>query len=93
MTRRFWQSALGRVFGGDLRLVAPDLRAVLGAVERGHGISLLPTFVCAEALAAGSIVEVYPVSDIVSSEPWFVCTRVGDLAREHVTAFTRMLRE
>ena len=90
MTRRFWQSSLGRAFGGDLRLVAPDLRAVVGAVEHGQGISLLPTFVCTEALAAESIVEVHPVSDIVPSEPWFICTRAGDQAREHVTAFTRM---
>ena len=92
LTRRFWQTVLGRPFGGELRLVAPDLRAVVGAVERGQGLSLLPTFVCAESLATGRIVEVYPISDVGPSEPWFVCTRVSDLARPHVTAFVETLK-
>jgi DNA-binding transcriptional LysR family regulator len=87
MTRRFWQSALGRPFSGDLRLVAPDLRAVAAAVEHGLGLSLLPDFACAEALRRGSMVEVYPVSDVVPSEPWFACTRAGDLDRTAITEF------
>jgi DNA-binding transcriptional LysR family regulator len=91
MTRRFWQSGLGRPFAADLRLIAPDLRAVVAAVECGHGVSLLPTFVCGEELARGSIAEVFPVSDTLPSEPWFVCTRVGDLSRDHIGAFTRRL--
>jgi DNA-binding transcriptional LysR family regulator len=91
LTRRFWQTALRRPFGGTLRLVAPDLRAVVGAVERAQGVSLLPTFVCAETLATGRIVEIYPISEVGPSEPWFVCTRVGDLGRPHVTAFVDAL--
>ena len=47
ITRRFWQTHLGRPFSARLRLVAPDLRAVTGAVERGMGCSILPRFVCA----------------------------------------------
>ncbi len=65
LTRRFWRSALGRTFAGDLRLVVPDLRAVAAAVERGLGISLLPRFACAGALARGAVVELYPVADAV----------------------------
>jgi DNA-binding transcriptional LysR family regulator len=91
MTRRFWQSGLGRPFAADLRLIAPDLRAVVAAVECGHGISLLPTFVCGEELARGGIAEIFPVSDTLPSEPWFACTRVGDLGRDHIGAFTRRL--
>ena len=91
MTRRFWQSGLGRPFAADLRLIAPDLRAVVRAVECGHGISLLPTFVCREELAGGSIVEIFPASDRLPEEPWFACTRVGDVGRDHIGAFTRSL--
>ena len=91
MTRRFWQSELGRPFAADLRLIAPDLRAVVRAVEGGHGISLLPTFVCPEELDGGSIVELFPASDGLPEEPWFACTRVGDLGRDHIGAFTRRL--
>ena len=91
MTRRFWLSGLGRPFAADLRLIAPDLRAVVGAVECGHGISLLPTFVCTEELARGSIAELFPVSATLPTEPWFACTRVGDVGRDHIGAFTRRL--
>ena len=91
MTRRFWQSELGRPFAADLRLIAPDLRAVVRAVEAGHGISLLPTFVCTEELDRGGIVELFPASDGLPEEPWFACTRVGDLGRDHIGAFTRRL--
>ncbi|HVB93842.1 MAG TPA: LysR family transcriptional regulator [Acidimicrobiales bacterium] len=91
MTRRFWLSGLGRPFAADLRLIAPDLRAVVNAVEQGHGMSLLPTYVCTEELARGSIAELFPVTDDIPTEPWFACTRIGDLGRDHIGAFTRRL--
>jgi DNA-binding transcriptional LysR family regulator len=91
MTRRFWQSALGRPFAGDLRLVAPDLRAVTAAVEHRVGISLLPDFACSDGLRRGAIVEVHPVGGVVPTEPWFACTRVADLDRPAVTGFVEGL--
>ena len=90
-TRRFWQSALGHPFSGRLRLVAPDLRAVLKAVELGLGVSLLPEFVCAESLAQGRVVEPFPVSHLTSEEPWFACSRSGELARGEVRALLTAL--
>jgi DNA-binding transcriptional LysR family regulator len=93
LTRRFWQSALGRPFGGDLRLIAPDLRAVAAAVAHGLGISLLPVFACADAMARGSVVELHPVGEAVPSEPWFACTRVGGVDREPLTRFVAGLAE
>jgi DNA-binding transcriptional LysR family regulator len=87
ITRRFWQTQLGRPFSAPLRLVAPDLRAVTGAVERGMGCSILPRFVCAVALDEQRIVEVHPVSDLIPGEPWFACFRRGDRARPAVAAF------
>ncbi len=87
ITRRFWQTHLRRPFSARLRLVAPDLRAVTGAVERGIGCSILPRFVCARALEEHRIVEVHPVSDLIPGEPWFVCFRTGDRARRGVAEF------
>jgi DNA-binding transcriptional LysR family regulator len=86
-TRRFWQASLGRGFAGDLRLVAPDLRSVAGAVARGIGTSLLPEYACAEGLAAGTLVEVFPVADVVPAEAWFAATRESDLVRPAVARF------
>jgi DNA-binding transcriptional LysR family regulator len=91
LTRRFWQTALGRPFAGDLRLVAPDLRATLGAVEQGLGVSLLPSFVCTDALAEGRIVELYPIAELVPAEPWFLCTRVAEAAEPELLRLVSLL--
>ncbi len=61
------------------------------AVAHGLGISLLPAFACADALALGSVVEVHPVTDAIPVEPWFACTRVADLGREHLNRFLTWL--
>ena len=90
-TRRFWQTSLGRPFSGTLRLVAPDLRAVARAVAQGLGVSLLPEYACADGLAAGDLVEVYPVGDVVPEEPWFAVTREADLVRPQVASFVQGL--
>ncbi len=86
ITRRFWQAHLGRPFSANLRLVAPDLRAVLGAVEQGIGCSILPGFVCAESMQAGRIAEVHPVSDLIPPEPWYFCVRQGETTRPPIAA-------
>jgi DNA-binding transcriptional LysR family regulator len=91
LTRRFWLSALGRSFSADLRLVAPDLRAVVASVAQGLGFSLLPHFVCAEALARGSVVELHPVAAMAPAEPWFACIRAVDLGREPLNDFLGLL--
>jgi DNA-binding transcriptional LysR family regulator len=90
-TRRFWQTSLGRPFAGDLRLVAPDLRAVAGAVARGLGTSLLPEYACADGLASNQLVEVFPVADVVPPEAWFASTREADRARVQVASFVDAL--
>ena len=84
ITRRFWQTHLGRPFSARLRLVAPDLRAVVGAVERGLGCSILPLFVCRLLLDQGRVVEVYPVSELIPPEPWYLCFRQGEATRPPV---------
>lgn len=91
VTRRFWISVLGRPFPVRPRLVAPDLRVVLRAVELGVGVSLLPTFVCRDALVEGRVVEIHPVSDLAPQEPWFACTAAGGAVRPAVAAMVAEL--
>ena len=81
LTRRFWQTHLGRPFGARLRLVAADLRVVAAAVEAGMGISLLPEYVCRAALDAGHLYEVHPIRDLVASDPWYASVRPTDATR------------
>lgn len=91
ITRRFWQRHLGRPFSARLRLVAPDLRAVLGAVERGVGCSILPEFICANSMAQGRIVELHPVSSLITSQAWYLCTRQGEAGRAPVASMVELL--
>jgi DNA-binding transcriptional LysR family regulator len=91
LTRRFWLATLGRPFAGDLRLVAPDLRAVAAAVAHGLGVSLLPDFACRDGLARGDMVEIHPVADLVPTEPWFASTRVADVGRPPLVALIELL--
>ncbi len=92
LTRRFWLTVLGRPFAARLQLVAPDLRAVLKAVELGMGASLLPTFICQDALAQRRVVEVFPVSHLAPEEPWFACVRHGEVGRRAVDAVLAALQ-
>ena len=91
VTRRFWATVLGRPFAARSHLVAPDLRVVLRAVELGLGVSLLPTFVCADGLGQGRVVELYPVSTLIAEEPWFACCRPGDVDRPAVRSLVTAL--
>lgn len=91
LTRRFWQTAFGRAFNADLRMVAPDLRVVAAAVAHSVGVSLLPTFACLDGLSVGTVVELYPVGETVAAEPWFACTKVADLSREPLHRFIDQL--
>lgn len=91
LTRRFWLSALGRPFSGDLQFVAPDLRAVAEAACLGLGVSLLPEFVCREALATGRLAEIYPVSDLAPTERWYVGMRSADAQEPALAAFAATL--
>jgi DNA-binding transcriptional LysR family regulator len=84
-TRRFWNAVLGRPFDADVRLIAPDLRTVVSAVELGVGISLLPGYVCARGLAEGRLAEVFDVSTLAPPEPWFATTRRTDAADATIT--------
>jgi DNA-binding transcriptional LysR family regulator len=89
ITRRFWLTHLGRPFSARLRLVAPDLRAVVGAVERGLGYSILPLFACGDLLDQQRLVEVYPVSELIPPEPWYLCFRQGETTRPAVAGLLR----
>lgn len=85
VTRRLFAAVSGRPFDADLRLVAPDLRAVVTAVGLGLGVSLLPTYVCARDLSEGRLVELFDVSALVTAEPWFAHVRRADAADPRVS--------
>jgi DNA-binding transcriptional LysR family regulator len=91
-TRRLWKQHLGRTFDADLRLVAPDLRVVLSAVEAGLGTSLLPTLVCGPAIERGSVIEPFSVRDLVQPRPLWATARASVADQPEVAALLSALR-
>ncbi|MFD7873729.1 LysR family transcriptional regulator [Streptomyces sp. NPDC059766] len=55
IVRRYWRTEFGRRPPNQVAVVVPDLRAVLAAVASGMGISVLPRYLVAPALAAGEV--------------------------------------
>ncbi|MER6663082.1 LysR family transcriptional regulator [Amycolatopsis japonica] len=53
--RRYWRSEFGRRPPNRVAMVVPDLRAILAVVVAGAGASVLPRYVAAAALEAGSV--------------------------------------
>jgi DNA-binding transcriptional LysR family regulator len=86
LTRRLWQTEIGRPFPGDLRLSVPDLRATLRAIVNGLGAGLVPDAMCANQIADGSVVELYPIRGLVPPDSMFANVRVSDLARPEIAA-------
>jgi DNA-binding transcriptional LysR family regulator len=56
IVRRYWRTVFGARPAREAAVVVPDLRAVLAAVLAGAGYSVLPTYLCAEEIAAGRLV-------------------------------------
>ncbi|MFD6068080.1 LysR family transcriptional regulator [Amycolatopsis lurida] len=57
--RRYWRSEFGRRPPNRVAMVVPDLRAILAVVVAGAGVSVLPRYIAAAALDAGSVETVH----------------------------------
>lgn len=59
IVRRYWRSEFGRRPPNPVAVIVSDLRAVLTAIAAGAGISVLPRYIAAPALAAGEVVQLH----------------------------------
>ncbi|WP_434592317.1 LysR family transcriptional regulator [Streptomyces sp. A5-4] len=64
-------------------VVAPDLRAVLHATAAGAGLSVLPRYLCEEALERGEVVALFdpPMPPL---RTYFLAARTGTLTLTHI---------
>ncbi|GGL80451.1 LysR family transcriptional regulator [Streptomyces fumigatiscleroticus] len=81
--RRYWLAVFGTRPTVRPALVVPDLRGALAAVKSSAGISVLPTYLCGEELAAGEVVpllepEVPPINTL------YLVIRQGELSRPNL---------
>ncbi|RJS45502.1 LysR family transcriptional regulator [Nocardioides cavernaquae] len=57
--RRYWRSEFGRRPSNPVAVIVPDLRAACALARAGAGITVLPTYVASEDLAAGALVRLH----------------------------------
>ncbi|NBE52623.1 LysR family transcriptional regulator [Streptomyces boluensis] len=83
LVARYWAAVFESRPAASGTVVAPDLRAVLACVTAGAGISVLPRYLCAEALERGEIVALLDPS-VPPLRTYFLVVRTGTLALPHI---------
>ncbi|MFI6352641.1 LysR family transcriptional regulator [Streptomyces sp. NPDC050743] len=80
---RYWASVFDSRPAASGTVVVPDLRAVLACAVAGAGLAVLPRYLCAPALADGTIVTLHdpPVPPL---RTYFLVVRTGTLAMPHI---------
>lgn len=90
--RRFWRQHLHRRPAITPRLIIPDLQLIAQAVAAGYGISVLPRYLCAEAIAAGRLVVLWAPEPPVTNDLW-LAYRTRDRQRPFVHLVWHSLAE
>ena len=91
-TRRFWQQSLGTRFAAKTALVVPDILTVVAAVELGIGLTIVPSYLCQDALNKGRVQQVWPITDLIPSERRYACFRRADADRSDVATIRDALQ-
>ncbi|MFI2235709.1 LysR family transcriptional regulator [Streptomyces chrestomyceticus] len=76
--RRYWLTVFGIRPTSAPSVVIPDLRGVLAAVKSSAGISVLPTYLAADALRHGEVVKLLE-PEIPPINTFYLATRDGSL--------------
>ncbi|MET9446036.1 LysR family transcriptional regulator [Streptomyces cinerochromogenes] len=76
---RYWASVFDCRPAATGTVVVPDLRAVLSCVVAGAGLAVLPRYLCAPALARGTIVTLHEPA-VPPLRTYFLVARTGTLA-------------
>lgn len=92
ITRRFWQQSLNARFAAKSALVVPDILTVVAAVELGIGLSIVPNYLCKEALDKGRIQEIWSITDLIPPERRYACFRRTDADRSDVATICDALK-
>ncbi|WP_228040091.1 LysR family transcriptional regulator [Streptomyces chromofuscus] len=92
VVRRYWRSEFGRRPPNPVALLVPDLRSVLAAVVAGAGVSVLPRYVAAPALAAGEVVQLHH-PEVAPLNTLYLAVRRGAPAGPAVTVLRDRLQQ
>ncbi len=88
--RRFWLHCFNKRPPFQALLVLPDLHAILRAVEKGAGLSVLPDYLCRTSLDQGRLHILWEPPQRVSNTLWLAYRRV-DRSDVRIQALKRSL--
>ncbi|MEV0281962.1 LysR family transcriptional regulator [Streptomyces sp. NPDC050610] len=83
LVRRYWRHVFGRRITCRPAVTVPDLRGVLSAVTAGAGFSVLPRYLCRDALASGALALLHDPEDAPINTGYLV-QRPGSADNPHV---------
>ncbi|MEV6340201.1 LysR family transcriptional regulator [Nocardia vinacea] len=89
--RRYWRHVFGVRLVAEAAVVVADLRAITATVAAGAGISVLPRYLCAPELAAGTLVPLLEPDD-PPTNTGFLVRRPGTTSRPHIDLVHNHLR-
>jgi len=84
LLRSYWRTAFDATIEQSAALTVADLRAVCLAVAAGAGISVVPRYLAAEAIARGELIELHCASRRSPSNQIFLAYRGAALTRPGV---------
>ncbi|MGW1375192.1 LysR family transcriptional regulator [Streptomyces sp. NPDC002446] len=84
IVRRYWRHVFQQRLNCRAAVTVPDLRGVLAAVTAGAGFTVLPRYLCLDALAAGTLVLLHETDDPPVNTGYLV-QRPGTPRNPHVT--------
>ncbi|WP_433522859.1 LysR family transcriptional regulator [Nocardia pseudovaccinii] len=89
--RRYWRHVFGVRLAAEAAVVVADLRAITATIAAGAGISVLPRYLCAPELAAGTLVPLLEPDD-PPINTGFLVRRPGTTSRPHIDLVHNHLR-
>jgi DNA-binding transcriptional LysR family regulator len=90
IVRRYWRAVFGTRPSAPAAVVVADLRAVLAATVAGAGVTVLPRYLCADALASEALVALHE-PEIAPINTLFLAGRAGVEDEPGVAAVRRHL--
>lgn len=88
--RRFWHIAFHRRPAIEPRMIVPNLLLVRKAVELGMGLSVLPRYLCKEAISENRIKVLWQPGTVMRNDLW-AATRKVDRHRQEIRQVIELL--
>ncbi|MEV6736813.1 substrate-binding domain-containing protein [Streptomyces sp. NPDC051104] len=92
IVRRYWRTEFGHRPSNPVVMIVPDLRGILAAVAAGAGMSVLPRYIAAPALATGDVVQLHQ-PELAPLNTLYLATRRGAPANPATTVLRDRLQQ